>query len=65
MIGRADWRWFWIVLASWLVILGASRWPASWWFDVDRVHVSDARVGETPLMEVKRTIKRPNLCVRP
>ncbi|WP_127524092.1 hypothetical protein [Mesorhizobium sp. Z1-4] len=53
------WRfvWFLAVFGSLVAVLALP--PASFWFDVERVHVHDAVEGSTPLMDVDRTIKRP------
>lgn len=51
--------WDRIIALGFLLLLSATFWPTSWWFDVDRVHVRDAKVGEAVIMEVDRNIKRP------
>ena len=45
-----------------LIVVPVIAWmafPASYWFDVERVYVHDAVEGTTPLMEVDRVIRHP------
>lgn len=51
----ADRLWIVAIVLGWLWI----GWPAWFWFEVGRVHVHDAVVGEAPRMQVERTIRRP------
>jgi hypothetical protein len=46
-------------LFCWAAFMAVTHWaPASWWLDVDRVHVPTAKAGEQISMEVSRTINR-------
>jgi len=43
----------------WITALAiVHMWPASWWMDVQSVHVKDTKVGEPILMHVQRDIHR-------
>ena len=49
----------WILSLLWLAgITLAFLWPASWWFEVHDVRVSDGKAGEQITMVVGREIKR-------
>lgn len=39
-------------------MLAVSFWPASWWFSVDSVQISQAKSGQPIAMEVNRSIRR-------
>ena len=43
----------------WISVLATVQlWPASWWMEVQSVHVKDTKVGEPILMHVQREIHR-------
>lgn len=56
-------KWFQLLGAAWLLLITASiinsNLPASWWFEPDRLHISNATMGECPSIEYDRTINRP------
>lgn len=58
-----DTTWLKWIFFGWLLIVSAANLdkalPASYWFVVDNVHVSDAITGQPRFMVVSRTIKRP------
>jgi hypothetical protein len=48
-----------IGLVCWAAFMSFTHWaPASWWLDVQRVHVPTAKAGQPIRMEVSRAIKR-------
>ena len=53
--------WSWVVFTFvWAVALIALHlFPSSYWMDVRKVHISDAKVGTSPEMVVDRTISHP------
>lgn len=55
----SDRTWNRILMGLWGLFLIAWLWPASWWLDVWRIHVSDGMAGQTITMEVDRQIVRP------
>ena len=50
---------FSVIGAAWVLLISASLWPTSYWFEVDVITVEDAKVGEPVIMTVDRNIKRP------
>lgn len=43
----------------WIAVLAiVHMWPASWWMEVQSVHVKDTKAGEPILMHVQRDIHR-------
>lgn len=54
-----DRGWFWLVFLGWTSMAALAFFPASFWFEVERVHVFDTRDGRSPAMYVDRTIRRP------
>ncbi|MCV0395497.1 MAG: hypothetical protein K5872_22375 [Rhizobiaceae bacterium] len=56
---RSGWNWLYIVIAGWATVIAMAAVPASWWFEVHRVHVHDGVALMPPVMEVERTIHYP------
>ncbi len=58
-----DRHWLLALLVGWLLLVGAPKWPnffpASHWFEVRSISVSDSVVGVAPGMSVDRVIHRP------
>lgn len=59
----SDRHWWMIIVMLWVSVTAAPNFklilPASYWFSVDQVHVFDTTTGQSPLMAVERTIRRP------
>lgn len=48
------------IVAAWLGIVGISLWPASWWYTLQSVLVTDEYTSTgARIIEVDRTIRRP------
>lgn len=47
----------WLVGGAWVLTINLA--PAGFWFSVDRIEIADAIAGQSPLMQVDRTIHRP------
>ena len=48
-----------VLSVLWISVLATVQlWPASWWMEVQSVHVKDTKVGEPILMHVEREIHR-------
>jgi len=46
-------------LCCWVAFISFTSWaPASWWLEVQRIHIPTAQAGEPVEMQVSRTIKR-------
>ena len=43
----------------WMMFIGFTLWPTSFWLEVKNIKVHDVKVGEPIIMEVDRTIHRP------
>ena len=48
-----------VLSVLWISVLATVQlWPASWWMEVQSVHVKDTKVGDPILMHVQRDIHR-------
>lgn len=56
---RSSIAWFVAIVLAWAGVLAWVAVPASWWLEVEVVHVEDAAEGEAPRMHVGRVIHRP------
>lgn len=58
-----DRSWIVLIVALWAALSAAPSierlLPASIWFSVEQVRVFDAKMGQSPLMAVERTIHKP------
>lgn len=52
--------WLLIIAFVWIFGWGLSHvWPSSWWLEVDRISIVDAKAERPIIIDVNRTIKRP------